>query len=268
MTNRLSMRQIFISLSIIVFCGLLLVNNSSAQSNGDVLLSTGITASTGRDEGFSLMNYRGKKSHSTVGFVLGKENKTLLFLGAFSYGVLSNEAGASFNEVGLNFTQYTFYHGNKPKEKGLFWGWSNKNTFHIRKHNNFGNYNFRYDYFSALGPAAVYVLPFKWKEKTFTWQSRASWQLIGFQIKSGYLGAEPENYQTENTLVNNFFNTVKPFLPFKDLDVGLSSALYWKLLTNNELGLKYQFNYGKLTGIKNVYRLDHSLDLVLNVRLW
>ncbi|MDO6437432.1 hypothetical protein Q4534_08450 [Cyclobacterium sp. 1_MG-2023] len=262
------MRNIFCSLFIFSLCSLLLVNKSSAQSNGDILLSTGIQFFAGNDEGFSSMNYRGNKSTSTLGFVLTRENKTLYFLGDFSYGVLANTAGATINELGVNYSHFTFYHRKKANDQGLFWGWSNKNSFHIRRHNNFSNYNFRYDYFSALGPAARYVLPFQWKNKTFTWRSMASWQLIGFQIKSGYTGAEPENYQTGNTLLNNFFNTVKPFTPLKDLDLGLSSALYWKLPTNNELGLRYQFNYGKLSGIKNVYRMDHSIDLSLKVRLW
>lgn len=262
------MRNIFCILIFLTLCNFFLASKSFAQSKGDIMLSTGIQFFAARDEGFSSMNYRGNKSTSTLGFLLSKKNKTLYFLGDFSYGVIANSAGATINELGLNYSHFTFYHRKKGKDQGLSWGWSNKNSFHIRRHNNFSNYNFRYDYYSALGPAARYILPFQWKNKTFTWQSMASWQLIGFQIKSGYTGAEPENYQTGNTLFNNFFNTVKTFTPFKDVDLGLSSTLYWKLQTNNELGLRYQFNYGKLSGIKNVHRVDHAIDLSLKVRIW
>ncbi|WP_460511570.1 hypothetical protein [Cyclobacterium sediminis] len=261
------MRKIFCNLLILFSC-VLFVTKSSAQTKGDIFLSTGIQFFAGRDEGFSSMNYRGNKSTSTLGFVLTRKNKTLYFQGDFSYGVLANSAGATINELGLNYSNFTFYHKNKTKDKGFLWGWSNKNAFHIRRHNNFSNYNFRYDYYSTLGPAAQYNLPFQWKNKMFTWKSMASWQLIGLQIKSGYIGAEPENYQEESTLFNNFFNTVKPFILFKDVDLGFSSALYWELPTSNALGLRYQFNYGKLSGIKKVYRVDHSIDLLLKVRLW
>jgi len=262
------MLKIYPSLSVLFFCWVFLVNNSAAQSFGDVWLSTGIQSFEGKDEGFSLLNYRGNKSTSSVGFVLRKNHKTHWFQGSFSYGVLTNQAGGTMNEMGVNFTNYAFYHKVKPASHGFQWGWSNKNTIHIRRHNQFSNYSFRYDYFSALGPVAGYLLPFEWKKKSFLWQNMANWQVLGIQIKSGYIGAEPENYQADNSLLNNFFSTVKPFIPLNDLDLGFSSTLYWKLPTNNRLGLRYQVNYTKLSGIKKVYRLDQSVDLMLNVRLW
>lgn len=114
------MRNIFCSLFIFSLCSLLLVNKSSAQSNGDILLSTGIQFFAGNDEGFSSMNYRGNKSTSTLGFVLTRENKTLYFLGDFSYGVLANTAGATINELGVNYSHFTFYHRNKANDQGLF----------------------------------------------------------------------------------------------------------------------------------------------------
>ena len=221
------MLKIYLTLLLIFFCWLFLVNISSAQSSGDIWLSTGIQNLSSRDEGFSLMKYKGNKTTSTVGFNLSKRNKTQWFQGDFSYGVLTNQVGGTLNEMGVNFITHTFYHKVKSPDRGLHWGWANKNTFHIRSHNNFSNYNFRYDYFS-----------------------------------------EPEDYLKGESLANNFFNTVRPFIPVKDLDLGFSSSLFWKLPTNNQLGIRYQYNYSKLSGIKVVHRLDQSLELVLNVRLW
>lgn len=262
------MLKIYLTLPLVFFCWLFLVNISSAQSSGDIWLSTGIQNLSSRDEGFSLMKYKGNKTTSTVGFNLSKRNKTQWFQGDFSYGVLTNQVGGGLNEMGVNFITHTFYHKVKSPDRGLHWGWANKNTFHIRSHNNFSNYNFRYDYFSALGPSVRYILPFVWKKKSFVWQNGTNWQLIGLQVKSGYIGAEPEDYLKGESLANNFFNTVRPFIPVKDLDLGFSSSLFWKLPTNNQLGIRYQYNYSKLSGIKVVHRLDQSLELVLNVRLW
>ena len=256
------------SLIFFFFCWLFLANSSRAQSFGDVWLSTGIQSMASKDEGFSLLNYIGNKSTSSVGFVLRKKDKTQWIQGNFSYGELVNQPGGTMNEMEVNLTNYTFYHKSKAALKGFQYGWSNKNTMHIRRHNQFSNYSFRYDYFSALGPVARHLLPFDWKKKSFLWQNMAHWQLLGIQVKSGYVGAEPENYQSENSLADNFFNTVKPFLPIRNLDLNFTSTIFWELSTGNKLGLRYQTNYTKLSGIKSVYRLDHSVDLLLNVRLW
>ncbi|WP_339924992.1 hypothetical protein [uncultured Cyclobacterium sp.] len=262
------MLKIYHSLSFFFLCWLFLVYNSNGQSLGDVWLSTGIQSMSSKDEGFSLLNYKGNKSTSSVGFVLRKKNKTHLIQGDFSYGVLANKPGGTMNEMGVNLTTLTFYHKLKTSSKGFQYGWANKNTMHIRRHNQFSNYSFRYDYFSGLGPVAKHLLPFEWKKKSFLWQNMANWQLLGIQVKSGYIGAEPENYQTDKSLTDNFFNTVSPFVPLRDLDLNFSSSLFWELPTGNKLGLRYQANYTKLSGIKSVYRLDHSVDLILNVRLW
>lgn len=254
---------------LVLGCCLFYGEFSFSQNSGDLLLSTGIQSYTNRDEGFSPIKYKGNTSVSAVGFLLGKENRTEWYWGDFSFGILANEAGLTMNEISVGFTNFTFYHKEKDASRGLHLGWSNKNIFNIRRHNEFTNYNYRYDYYSAVGPAARFILPFQWKKKSFVWESSFSWYLLGIQIKSGYIGAEPENYKDENSLVDNFLATVMPFLPLENLDAGLSSALYWELpATNNRLGLRYQFDYGKLSGIRSIHRYGQSFDVVLNVKLW
>jgi hypothetical protein len=263
------MLKLYSSFSLIGACCLFFTDFSFAQNYGDLFLSTGIQPYTIRDQGFSPIKYKGNTSVSSIGFLLGNENRTELYQGDFSFGILANQAGLTMNEISIGFTSYTFYHKEKDATQGLHLGWSNKNRFNIRSHNEFTNYNYRYDYYSVIGPAARFILPFQWKNKFFVWENIANWHLLGIQIKSGYIGAEPENYKDDNSLIDNFFATVKPFLPLENLDLGFSSAVFWKLpATNNRLGLRYQFNYGKLSGIRSIYRYGQAVDVVLNVKLW
>lgn len=263
------MLKLYSSFSLVVACCFFFADFSFAQNSGDLFLSTGIQPYTIRDQGFSPIKYKGNTSVSSIGFLLGNENRTELYQGDFSFGILANQAGLTMNEISVGFTSFTFYHKEKDAQQGLHLGWSNKNIFNFRRHNEFTNYSNRYDYYSVLGPAARFILPFQWKKKSFVWETSASWYLLGIQIKSGYIGAEPENYKDENSLVDNFFATVKPFLPLGNLDVGVSSAVFWKLpATNNRLGLRYQLNYGKLSGIRSIHRYGQALDVVLNVKLW
>ncbi len=239
-----------------------------SQSSGALHLSTGIQDFTTRDQGFSSMNYGGIRTASKAIFQLNKAHKTELFQFEFAYGNLKNRIGNSLNGMSIGLLNHTFYHRNKPLERKLHWGWSNQNVFHIRSHNGFSNYSLRYDYLTAFGPSARYLWPFQWEEQRFEWETIAHLQVLGFQIKSGYIGADPEGFSEENAATGNFLKSMKPFIIGRDWSMGLNSSLYWSLPSENSLGLRYGLSMMALNEGQPVSRFGSALELVLKVKLW
>lgn len=255
-------------LAVVCFLSSLLSMQAYSQSAGSLFLSTGIQDLTSRDRGFSPQKYSGIRSMSTATFQLHKPHKTELFQFDFAYGPLGNRIGNSLNAMTIGFLTYTYYHKNKPGEKSLHWGWSNQNLFNIRRHNGFSNYSLRYDYFTSLGPSVRYIMPLQWKGQQFEWYTSSHLQVVGFQIKSGFIGANPDGYSEENTTIGNFFESMEPFIIGKDWNFGLTSTFYWELPSENKLGLNYRLDVSGLQGSQPVARFGNALLLVLKVKLW
>ncbi|SHN07742.1 hypothetical protein SAMN04488057_10685 [Cyclobacterium lianum] len=239
-----------------------------AQSTGQLKLSTGVQKFANRDLGFSPLTYEGYRSISQATFSLDRPHKTECYQLGFAYGLLQNRIGNSMNVMSVGFMNQTFYHKNNPAEKRLQWGWSNQNVFNIRRHNGFSNYSLRYDYLSSIGPTARYMMPFQWKRQEFEWTTMTQVQVLGFQLKSGYIGADPEGFSKDNSPLDNFFQGMEPFLLGRDWHLGFSSSLDWDLPSDNSLGIRYQLDMSSLRGRQNVLGLGQSLLLVLTVKLW
>lgn len=254
---------------ILLFLSALLVTiDACSQSKGNLWLATGLQFQSSRDRGFSPMLYSGNRSFSMAAFDLESTNKSEAFQFEFGYGPLTNRFGNSLNSLSMGLLNYTFYHKESTPERGLHWGWSNHNLFNIRRHNGFSNYSLRYDYFTTVGPALRYVYPFEWKGQSFKWQTMAHWQVVGFQIKSGYIGADPDGVSGDEPVVKNFLRAVNPFFAGKDWSLGLESSLVWTLPTGNSLGIRYRPEISTLDGGQPVQRIGQALLVMVNVRLW
>lgn len=239
-----------------------------SQSKGNLWLATGLQFQSSRDQGFSPMLYKGNRSFSLASFDLKSDDKSEVFQLEFGYGPLTNRFGNSMNSLSLGLLNYTFYHKESPAERGIHWGWSNQNEFTIRRHNGFSNYSLRYDYYTSVGPALRYVYPFEWKGQSFEWQTMAHLQLLGFQIKSGYIGADPEGVSGDASVVENFLRALDPFYAGRDWSMGLESNLVWTLPTGNRLGIRYRPEISTLGGGQPVQRIGQTLLVMVNIRLW
>ncbi|WP_162415809.1 hypothetical protein [Cyclobacterium roseum] len=239
-----------------------------SQTKGNLWLATGLQLQSGRDRGFSPMIYSGNRSFSLATFGIESPHKTETFQFEFGYGPLTNRFGNSLNSLSAGVLNYTFYHKASPAERGFHWGWANQNVFNIRRHNGFTNYSLRYDYFTAVGPALRYIYPFEWKGQSFKWQTVAHWQVVGFQVKSGYIGADPEGLSEEETGFGNLLRAVNPFFAGKDWSMGLESSLVWTLPTGNSLAIRYRPEISTLGGGQPVQRLGHAVLVMVTIRLW
>lgn len=242
--------------------------NAFSQPSGNLWLSTGFQAFTSRDAGFSSMKYSGPRSFSTGAFALQRPHKTETFQVEFGIGPLSNQIGNSLNALSAGFWNSTFYHREKDADRGLHWGWSNQNLLNLRRHNGFTNYSLRYDYFTSIGPALRYRYPFQWKGQQFSWQTLAHWQVVGFQIKSGFIGADPAGVTEDGEPLDNFLRAVDPFYVGRDWHLGLESTLVWTLPAGNDLALRYRPEFAFLKGGQPIHRVGHAVSLLINFRIW
>ncbi|MDN3690608.1 hypothetical protein [Cyclobacterium jeungdonense] len=262
------MRFFSTNLILIFLMAFLAETDAYSQSKGNLWLATGLQLHSSRDRGFSPMIYSGNRTFSLATFDLESTNKSEVFQFEFGYGPLTNRFGNSLNSLSLGLLNYTFYHKESRAERGLHWGWSNQNVFNIRRHNGFSNYSLRYDYFTTVGPALRYVYPFEWKGQSFKWQTVAHWQLVGFQIKSGYIGADPEGISEGDSGFRNFLRAVDPFFAGRDWSMGLESSLLWTLPTGNSLGIRYRPEISTLGRGQPVHRIGQAILVMVNVRLW
>lgn len=243
-------------------------DHAFSQSAGNLWLSTGFQTFTSRDEGFSSLAYNGPRSFSTVALELQRPHKSEILRFEFGIGPLSNRIGNTLNALSAGFWNSTFYHREKDANRGLHLGWSNQNQVNLRRHNGFTNYSFRYDYFTSVGPALRYRYPFQWKGQQFSWQTLAHWQVVGFQIKSGFIGADPAGFSEDGEPLENLLQAMDPFYLGKDWHLGLESTLVWTLPSGNDLALRYQPDFSILNGGQSVHRVGHAVSLLINFRIW
>jgi hypothetical protein len=241
-------------LKITIFLSLLVYNSvfafsSVAQKHRELHIDVGARISAERDYGYSPLLYSGVEGAVALSYLAKTPKTTNQFTFDFSTGKLNNEFGTDMQVYSAGIKTYTFYHANKPANKGLHWGWSNYNMFGLRDNEAITNFNARNDYYTSFGPALNYQLPFELFKRHFSLQTCANIQLIGFTMLSSYVSSSPRGYVGSNsTGLMKFWESIGLFYPGNALNGGINSSLMYQFKSLNSISIKYQYDYLRLKG--------------------
>ncbi len=234
------------------------VHFSLAQKSRVLHISPGFQYAAERDYGFSPLMFTGIQGYVSAAYGAEGANKSDLVEANFMAGTLTNRYSTTNEATSASLISYTFYHRNTDPLKGLHWGWSNNNVFHIRDNEAATNFSNRFDYYTSFGPAARYRLPFEFLNRNFSFQTVSNLQLIGFVMQSSYVSQGPKGYEREyREGFDVFLKSIDLFIPGRAWSFSLWPSLNYALNSGTKLCLNYRYEYSCLRGAHMV-RKSHG----------
>lgn len=240
----------------------------SAQKSNFLSVKTGWEHIGSRDRGMSPLLYSGS------GFYVGLEwdqstttHATEVALN-LATGVQRNkyEAPITYNRGNL---QIATYYSRKKSDKGVLnWGWLINNVFSHRLNKSFVNFNDHYEYFSNIGPAVRYAIPFVLKGREIQITGSGYLQLLGIMIRPSYTSSFPGGFlRDQSSVAKNLVHSVQLLHPLNNFNFGLSPGLVYPLKSGNKLSLVYDYQFYRLNSSNPVTQSGGVWYISLSTRL-
>lgn len=227
--------------------GIFLSLPSLGQEGSFINTKGGFEHIASRDIGMSPLGYAGSGFSAGISWEKNSEKKDFHIAANFSKGVQRNRYKGQIQYNKGNLRIINFYHKNKSSTNQLHWGWFMNNVFSHRFNPEFVNFMDHYEYFTNLGPAAKYLLPFQFKGRDFSLEGMAHVQTIGMMIRPSYTSSYPVGFlQQGNTVLQKIFYSAKLSHPGNTLNFGFMPKLRYYLSSGNSLFLGYQYEFYKL----------------------
>lgn len=239
-----------------------------AQWNNGIIISPGLMFAAERDFGFSPLWYDGAGPLIKVAYSADRERRSDLVEAQFSTATLKNRYNTEMTVYNISLNAFMFFHRNKNRNAGLHWGFANRNATNVRDNEVIVNFNYRFDYFTAFGPAMRYRKSFQLFKKDFSFETIADVQVLGFILQSSYVHSAPKGYETNASGAWEIFtSSVEGFYPGAAWHVSVSPALSYFFKSGNTLILQYRYEYLKLSSAHISQKSRGFLTLGLNVGL-
>jgi hypothetical protein len=216
-------------------------------------LAAGVASMAEKDFGFSPLIYSGAGFYGGLGYSIESVKKSFYIDFDFNYGFLKNRFDNGMNSIEGGINTFHFYHPRKDVNDGIHFGWSSRQRFGLRQNEAIVNFNNRFDYFTAFGPALRYRLPFMVFKRNFSFDAVAHWQLIGFLVQSGFVSNAPKGFENTNQSgFNQFLQSLEVFYPGSAWNFGIWPSLRYTIKNQNYISVQYRYNFLNLKGAQDL----------------
>jgi hypothetical protein len=236
-----------LTLLYILWSGMIVSFPSMGQEGSFITTMGGFEHIASRDIGMSPLMYAGSGFFAGISWEKNSEKKEFNIAVNFSKGLQHNryESYIQYNKGSL--LVYNFYHKNKSSTNQLQWGWFMNNVFSHRYNPEYVNFMDHYEYFTNLGPAAKYLLPFQVKGREFNMEGLAHMQAIGMIIRPSYTSSYPDGFLDQgNSIIQRILNSAIFSHPGNTWNFGFTPRLRYLLNSGNSLSVGYQYEFYKL----------------------
>lgn len=236
-----------LSLLNFLLSGIILSFPSLGQEGSFINTKGGFEHIASRDLGMSPLGYAGSGFFAGISWEKNSEKKDFHIAANFSKGVQHNRYKSHIQYNKGNLRVFTFYHKNQSSTHQLHWGWFMNNVFSHRYNPEFVNFMDHYEYFTNLGPAAKYLLPFQFKGRNFILEGLAHIQVMGLMVRPSYTSSYPVGFLNQgSSVIHKVFNSSKLSHPGNTWNFGIRPKLRYHLNSGNSLSLGYQYEFYKL----------------------
>lgn len=245
----------------------MMVSLGSMAQSRHLSFGGGLMPGALRDQAFSPLKYSGTGFEVFLGYRSKNKRKETIWLLSGGEANFRSAFGRHLKTIAIRLTNYNLY-ARSDEHAGFQFGWANNNAFYNRLIDDFQNFNGRVDYFTSFGPAARYSKSFSLWQQSFTFQTAAHTQLIGFYIPSGYVASLPTGYGYEpNGFAAGLFNSIQIFHPGSSFNAGLWPQLDWQLRSGNSISLNYLYEFTYFSRSHRSQRSTGSWFITFNMAL-
>lgn len=248
--------------------GLILSIPCLGQEGSYINTKGGFEQIASRDMGMSPLGYSGGGFMAGINWEKNSENMDFLISANFSKGLQQNRYESQIQYNKGNLQLFSFYHKNNPSTHHLHWGWIMNNVFSHRYNPEFVNFMDHYEYFTNLGPAAKYLLPFQFRKRNFTLEGLAHIQVIGLMVRPSYTSSYPDGFLNQgDSVLQKIFNSSRLSHPGNTWNFGIRPKLHYYLNSGNILSVGYQYEFYQLKTPNPVTQSNGIWFLGLSTRL-
>jgi len=242
--------------------------NLEAQRSHFVQIAPGISSSGMRDFGFSPLLYHGVGMYASISYKSFDESLSDVVEAGFSQSTRYNRFETEMKATQVYLNAFRFFHKSKEANKGLHWGYANRNAYNLRNNDAISNFNNRFHYYTAFGPAVRYKRPFELFNRSFTFETIADIQLLGFMLQSAFVSSSPKGYETNASGTwEIFIESVELFYPGAAWNMAIAPAIVYPFKSGNGLVLRYQYEFLWLKSAHVTQKSSGIWSLGLNVVL-
>lgn len=241
---------------------------SWGQKSNYLQINSGYEHIANRDKGMSPLLYSG------TGFYVGlawertsSKHETEVALD-FGTGVQRNKYDNPIDYRRGNVRVATIYNRKEDQRNRIRWGWVINNIFTHRYNPVFVNFNDHYEYFSNIGPAAKYSLPFQLWGREVMVTGSGYFQLVGLMIRPSYTSSYPDGFLRESSsIAKGLVHSAQLIHPGNALNFGLRPGFLYPLKSGNKLALGYDYEFYRLNASTRVTQSKGTWFISLFARL-
>src|SRR5690554_7707177 len=228
----------------------------SAQKSNYFLVKSGLEHIANRDKGMSPLMYSGYGFAAGLAWHKTSPKHITEFSLNLSTGIQYNKYKSPIRYHRGNIQVAHFYKPKKEQGNAIHWGWFISNVFGHRLNEAYVNFNDHYEYFSNIGPAARYSLPFELNGREVFLSGSDYLQLLGLMIRPSYTSSFPNGFLKEqSTLAKGLVQSAQIIHPGNSWNFGFRPSFIYPLKSGNRLSLGYNYEFYRL---KSTNTVTHS----------